>query len=130
MYKFTFAPALFWTYWSVTRIADQCSEQRSCTINISHEAKPKVNETIISLHRYSSIQKLWGNSMEEGRGLFIEISDQYENFAFKHDVGWRAFFSEFYCNCVDFYGISTKREPLKLTAGWYLITKILNVPVS
>ncbi len=25
--------------------------------------------------------------MEEGRGLFVEIYDQYENFAFKHDVG-------------------------------------------
>lgn len=24
--------------------------------------------------------------MEEGKGLFVEIYDQYENFAFKHDV--------------------------------------------
>lgn len=116
MYKLTFAPALFWTYWSVTRIADQCSELRSCTINISHEAKTKVNETIISLHHYSSIQKLWGNSMEEGRGLFIEISDQYENFAFKHDVGWSAFFLqvEFFCNCGTFTAFPRNENHLNL----------------
>lgn len=112
MYKFTFAPALFWTYWSVTRIADQCSELRSCTINISHEAKTKVNETIISLHHYSSIQKLWGNSMEEGTGLFIEISDQYENFAFKHD---------FFCNCGIFMAFPRNENNLNILHIWYYI---------
>lgn len=29
--------------------------------------------------------------MEERRGLFIEIYDQYENFAFKRH-GWKSFF--------------------------------------
>ncbi len=37
------------------------------------------------------VQKGRGNPMEEGRGLFVEIYDQYGNFAFKHDVGSKVF---------------------------------------
>ncbi len=45
--------------------------------------------------------------MEEGRGLFVEIYDQYENFAFKHDVGsivFVVFFlqEDFYLNLICF----------------------------
>ncbi len=42
------------------------------------------------------VQKRRGNPMEEGRGLFVEIYDQYENFAFKHDVG-SIVFVVFFC---------------------------------
>lgn len=55
--------------------------------------------------------------MEERRGLFIEIYDQYENFAFKRHEAFFFLQVDFFCNCGTLMAFSHHENHLNIQLG-------------